>query len=87
MGERRRRSTEAQAVKWLTSLSSLPIAIDHETTTRAWTDTLNLARKYELSAYDAAYLELALRLGLEIATLDDKLKEAADQVGVPIFQP
>src|SRR4051794_20239233 len=66
-------------------LSVLPIVVDGETTTRAWGDTLGLARAHNLSAYDAAYLELAMRRGLPLATLDDKLKSVALAVGVPLF--
>ena len=87
MGERRKRSTEAQAAKWLGYLGSLPKAVDDETNHRAWGDVLSLARAQRLSAYDAAYLELALRRGLPLATLDDKLKTAASAVGVPAFAP
>jgi predicted nucleic acid-binding protein len=87
MGERRQRSTEAQAAKWLTYLGFLPIAVDDETNVRAWGEVLSLARAYRLSAYDAAYLELALRRGLPLATLDDKLRAAASAAGVPAFAP
>lgn len=87
MGERRQRSTEAQAAKWLGYLGSLPIAVDDETNDRAWGDVLSLARAHCLSAYDAAYLELALRRGLPLASLDDKLKAAASAVGVLAFAP
>ena len=87
MGERRQRSTEAQATVWLGYLASLPIAVDDETNDRAWGEVLSLARAHRLSAYDAAYLELALRRGLPLATLDDKLKAAASAVGVPMFAP
>jgi predicted nucleic acid-binding protein len=48
-------------------------------------DTLQLARIYGLSAYDAAYLELAMREGLPLATLDERLKIAANTSGVAIF--
>jgi predicted nucleic acid-binding protein len=48
---------------------------------------LRLARAHRLSAYDAAYLELALRRGLPLATLDDKLKAAASALGVSAFVP
>ena len=44
MGERRKRSTEAETIKWTGILASLPIAIDGETNSRAWSDTLSLAR-------------------------------------------
>ena len=87
MGERRKRSTPAQAATWLSLLGVLPIAVDGETTARAWGETLNLARGQNLSAYDAAYLELAMRRGVPIATLDDKLKAAAKALGVLIYDP
>jgi len=87
MGERRQRSTQAQAAKWLTYLGSLPIAVDDETNDGAWGEVLSLGRAHRLSAYDAAYLELALRRGLPLATLDDKLKAAASAAGVPAFAP
>jgi predicted nucleic acid-binding protein len=87
MGERRQRSTQAQAAKWLGYLGSLPIAVDEETNARAWDELLSLGRAHPLCAYDAAYLELALRRGLPLATLDDKLKAAASAAGVPPFVP
>jgi predicted nucleic acid-binding protein len=87
MGERRKRGTIAQAANWLSYLESLSITVDGETGKKAWADTLNLARAQKLSAYDASYLELALRLGLGIATLDKELKTAAKVVGVPIYKP
>lgn len=87
VGERRKRSTEAQAATWLSCLRALPIVVDDETATRSWDDTLNLARAHQLSAYDAAYLELALRRSLSLATLDDRLKDAAAAVGVAEYKP
>jgi predicted nucleic acid-binding protein len=85
MGERRRRATEADTLKWIGILAGLPIAIDGETNVHAWSDTLNLARRHNLSAYDAAYLELAMRRGLPLATLDEQLKVAARAVGVRLY--
>lgn len=85
MGERRKRSTPAQAAVWLSLLNALPIHIDSETSARAWGETLSLARDHSLSAYDASYLELAMRRGVPIATLDDKLKTSAAKVGVPLL--
>ena len=87
MGERRHRSTAAQAAKWLSYLASLPIAVDDETNDQAWGEVLSLGRAHGLSAYDAAYLELALRRGLPIATLDDRLKAASSEAGVRAFGP
>ena len=85
VGERRKRSTRANTVAWLGFLSALPIAVDAETNDHVFGDILNLARDRHLSAYDAAYLELAMRLGFPLATLDDKLRAAARAVGVPTF--
>jgi predicted nucleic acid-binding protein len=87
LGERRQRSSEAEASKWLRYLQMLPIRVDEETAARAWSDILHVARSYHLSAYDAAYLELAIRLGLPLAALDDKLKAAAASAGVAEYSP
>jgi predicted nucleic acid-binding protein len=86
VGERRGRCTQADTVQWTAFLASLPIHIDDQTSGRAWGDTLNLARLQNLSAYDASYLELSLRLGLPLATLDARLKAAASAAGVPLFK-
>lgn len=83
-GEQRQRSTEAQAAQRLTYLGSIPIDTTND---YAWGEALRLARAHRLSAYDAAYLELALRRGLPLATRDDKLTAAASVVGVPPFAP
>ena len=85
VGERRKRSTQANTVTWLGFLAALPIAVDDETKFHAFGNTLNLARDHNLSAYDAAYLELAMRLALPLATLDDKLKAAAQAAGVILY--
>lgn len=87
IGERRKRSTEAQATTWLSYQRGLPIKVDDETAVRSWDEILSLARAYQLSAYDAAYLELALRRNLPLATLDDRLKDAAAAVGVAEYKP
>jgi predicted nucleic acid-binding protein len=86
VGERRKRGTEAQATTFLARLEPLPI-IDNETDARAWSETIRLARAHTLSVYDAAYLEVAMRIGLPLASLDDQLKAAAMAVGVPLFTP
>jgi predicted nucleic acid-binding protein len=62
----------------------LPIAIDADTAIRAWTDTLLLARAERLTLYDAAYLELAIRRDVELATLDRELRRAARKMGVAV---
>ncbi len=87
VGERRKRTTEAKSARFLTLLGSLPISVDGQTASRAWGDTIRLARAHELSVYDASYLELATRTGIPLASLDDKLKAAALAVGVPLYKP
>ena len=87
MGERRKRTTEAKVSQFLALLHALPIHMDDETTSRAWHDSLQLARAHTLSVYDASYLELALRRGLPLASLDKPLKKAATAVGVAEFKP
>jgi predicted nucleic acid-binding protein len=87
VGERRKRSTEAQATAFLASLTGLPIVVDGQTATRAWSDIIALARSHNLSTYDAAYLELAMRESMPLATLDDKLETAAKAIGVLRFKP
>jgi predicted nucleic acid-binding protein len=76
--------SQAQASTFIALLEDLDISIDVQTDQRAFHDTLELARRYVLSAYDAAYLELALRNGLPLATLDAKLDAAARQAGVVV---
>jgi predicted nucleic acid-binding protein len=87
VGERRGRCTQADTVSWLSYLSGLPIVVDGATEARAWSDTLSLARQHGLSAYDAAYLELAMREGVALATLDAKLKVAMQALGIPFYTP
>ena len=77
--------TEARSVEFLEMLEDLDIDVDSATFARAMTDTLQLARRYSLSAYDASYLELALRLGIPLATLDTDLQTAAKKAGVKKF--
>jgi predicted nucleic acid-binding protein len=87
VGERRKRCSQADTAKWLSYLAALPIVVDDSTEVRAWSDTVALARQHGLSAYDAAYLEIALREGVSIATLDAPLGAAAKAAGVAIYRP
>ena len=77
--------TEARSGAFLEMLEGVDIKVDTATFTRALSDTLQLARRYQLSAYDASYLELALRQGLPLATLDQDLQKAAKKAGVKRF--
>ena len=76
--------TEAESQRFIALLARLPIVTDQATATHALGDTLYLARRYKLSAYDAAYLELALRAGLPLATLDAELAKAATAAGAKL---
>ena len=80
--ERRGRLIQEKAEKFLVTLQTLPIFMDREAPDRAWDEILPLARIHSLTPYDAAYLELALRLGLPLATLDKELCLAAASLGV-----
>lgn len=78
---------EARSQAFVGLLERLNIVVDTATAAHALGDTLHLARRYKLSAYDAAYLELALRTGSPLATLDADLKKAAQTTGVRLFAP
>lgn len=87
VSERRGRCTPDDTIHWLGFLTNLPILVDTETERHAWSESLNLARQHRLSVYDAAYLELAIRENIPIATLDRLLMQAAKTVGVALFHP
>lgn len=74
--------TEARSAEFLGMLQAMAIQTDGQTSTHALASTLQLARRHKLSSYDAACLELALRQGLALATLDADLRRAAVQSGV-----
>ena len=84
VAERRKRLTAVQRSAALESLAALPIAIDDETSERAWSETIDLAARYRLTVYDATYLELATRRDLPLATLDRELEGAARKAGVGV---
>jgi predicted nucleic acid-binding protein len=77
--------TEARSGAFLEMLEGVEIEVDAATFAHALADTLQLARRYKLSAYDASYLELALRLGIPLATLDEDMQKAAKKAGVKRF--
>ena len=85
MGERRKRITRSDTTRFLALIAALPIDIDSETSARALDFVLPLARAFSLTAYDATYLDLAMREGLTLATLDVELRKAARKAGVKIF--
>lgn len=74
--------TEARSSEFIGLLEALAVDVDADTARHALENTLQLARRFSLSAYDAAYLELALRKGLPLATLDANLQRAAEKTGI-----
>ena len=82
VSERRRRITLAERSQALEILSELPIQIDERTAALAFGATSALAATKDLTVYDACYLELALRRGLPLASLDKGLRQAALTCGV-----
>jgi predicted nucleic acid-binding protein len=84
-GERRRRIRVAESSAFVAMIEELPIDADPASGSRALHETISLAREHRLSAYDAAYLELAMRLGLPLATGDRSLAAAARRGGVALI--
>lgn len=85
LAERRGRLSPTQLAARIEGLAELPITVDEETPARAFHDIAALARAEKLTTYDAAYLELAMRLGAPLATRDAELVLAARRVGVEVF--
>jgi predicted nucleic acid-binding protein len=79
--------TQAQSDAFLEMLQDLDVEVDSDSAVRSLSDTLQVARRYGLSSYDASYLELAMRSALPLATLDADLRRAADKAGVKRFKP
>lgn len=84
IGIRRGRIDAARRDAVLADLAALSISVDPDTDRTAWSATLQLADRYRLTLYDAAYLELARRRSLPLATLDRALRAAAQAAGVPL---
>jgi len=74
--------TDNDTARFLGFIEGLDIQTDTYTSSHAFNRTINIARQFNLSGYDATYLELALREGLPLATLDKDLAKAAKKAGV-----
>jgi predicted nucleic acid-binding protein len=85
MAVRRGRIDAAFRDSALADLSMLNITVDTHTDTQAWTATLSLAERFRLTLYDACYLELAQRRALPLASLDNELRTAAQELRVPLL--
>jgi predicted nucleic acid-binding protein len=85
VGERQKRLRQPEIRRFTTLLESLSLVQDVQPVGEYVTNVLPLAREYSLTAYDASYLELSIRHGAPLATLDGRLQKAAKQAGVRIF--
>ncbi|MGA1985367.1 MAG: type II toxin-antitoxin system VapC family toxin [Candidatus Sulfotelmatobacter sp.] len=85
MSVRRKRHDRNFRDATLADLAQLPIQVDLQTDQQAWSATLRLAERHQLTVYDAAYLELALRRNLPLATLDEELRRAAGAEKVQVL--
>lgn len=83
--ERRDEVTIAQTEDFVSRLRDMPIKVDSSTWEQSFSRIMTLARAYGLSSYDAAYLELAMRESLMLASLDKMLVKAAAKAGVGIY--
>jgi predicted nucleic acid-binding protein len=81
---KRRRCTVEYALQSMYRLAQLRVSVDSETDRHAWNETWELSQIHGLTAYDAAYLELAARTKRPIATCDAALVRAASHVGVDV---
>jgi len=85
LAERRRRLDAQKRAELAGLLRALPITLDDETADKSWEDTLRLAERFTLSAYDATYLELAQRRRLPLASMDRALRNAAATLGLEVL--
>ena len=85
MAIRRQRITPDYRTRCLDKIDELPITIDPDGVSEIWSTTIKLADLYRLTVYDAAYLELAQRRRLPLATLDAALSKTARESGVDLF--
>ena len=84
--ERRRRISDVESSRFLSRLQALPIEIDYTEVSASVDDVLYVARKHELTLYDACYVELALRRELELYSADARLRKGAEAAGVKVFR-
>lgn len=84
--ERKQRIEAAESARFIALIESLPVEMHDLPSDRALGAVLELGRQQGLTTYDASYLELAIREGLPLATLDDRLQSAARHLGVPLVE-
>ena len=86
MAERRNRLTQTATAEAIALLKGLPLDADEMAPAHAFSDVVDLMRRHRLTAYDAVYLELAIRRDLPIATNDRALRTAAEVAGVAVLE-
>jgi len=86
MSEQRKRITYAQITEFLSLLSKLNIQVVSDTAKYGFHEILNLAHNEKITTYDAAYLELAMRLGKPLASKDKQLNVIAKRLGVQLME-
>jgi predicted nucleic acid-binding protein len=85
-GERRKLISTARVTGIIEEIKALPIEVDRRGFGREFSEILGLARTFRLTTYDAAYLELAMREALPLATLDKDLSKAARAAGITALE-
>jgi predicted nucleic acid-binding protein len=85
VAERRKRVRESAIRRFIELLEGLTVVVASQSVTESVSNILSLAREYSLSAYDAAYLHVALRHSAPLATLDNSLQKAGRNAGIEIF--
>lgn len=86
VAERSKRLQQADSVRFITLLLQLPIEVEHEWPEKMMKDLLALGRAKKLSSYDASYLDLAMRKDCPIATLDKRIRDAAEDISVAVLE-
>jgi len=87
MAQKKKRLSRAGSARFLELLRSLPIVVEQELPARVFAEIFALAEDTGFSTYDASYLDLSMREGLPLASLDRSLRKAAKGCHVPVFNP
>jgi predicted nucleic acid-binding protein len=85
MGERRGRKSPSETAGFLKLVRALPIETDETPRHRVSNDIIEIGRRHQLTAYDATYLELAVREGVSLATFDAAMRRCAPSLGVKLI--
>lgn len=85
VAQRRGRIRDSELARMMAALDRLPVEVDMEGSRGGVQVMAEIARSHGLTTYDAAYVELAHRRGVALATLDDRLRKACETLGVPLL--